>query len=207
MTEKTTDSLPTRATLLQRIRNLEDADSWSEFVAIYRRFVYGVACRRGLKPEQAEEVVQEVFFRVAQTIQDFEVRSRPGSFRHWLGKLTRWRVADTWRTPERVVAEALLPREGEEEVSLLEQVPAPEVTEQQFEEEARRHLLQRAFHRMADRISPRQIQAFQMLVLQGESVERVGELLRMNRSAVYVAKHRVAAKLREEVQALRRELK
>ena len=46
--------------------------SWAEFHRLYRRLVYGRARRAGLPHEDAEDVAQDVFKRVAETIHEFE---------------------------------------------------------------------------------------------------------------------------------------
>lgn len=205
-TTSTHDTLRTRATLLDRIRNLDDSESWTEFFGLYRRFVTGVARKRGIREEDAEDLVQEVFWRVARTIRDFEQQARPGSFRRWLGQLVRWRAADRLRATERLVFESVHPRADDEGTAPLERVPAPAVEEEEFEREAHRYLLSRAFRRMEQTVAPKQIQVFQLLVLQNQDVAEVCRLLKMNRSAVYVAKHRVAERLRDEVERLKQEL-
>jgi len=205
MSTATDDSLRTRATLLSRIRNLADGESWAEFYRLYQNFVLGVARKRGLRQEDAEDVAQEVFWRVAQKIQDFEVRSRTGSFRRWLSQLVRWRATDKLRQSDRLVFESMQPVPDDDH-------PAPEpaatvdVSEEVFAREAQRYLLTQAFERMERQLAPKQIQVFQLLVLQNEPVERVCAVLGMTRSAVYVAKHRVAARLRVEIERLRGEL-
>ena len=74
-------SLHTRPTLLFRLRDWEDKGSWDEFYRLYRKFVYGLARRGGLTHVEAEEVAQEVFVRVAETIKDFESNRDRGTFR------------------------------------------------------------------------------------------------------------------------------
>jgi hypothetical protein len=40
------ESIATRASLLGRLRNWEDAESWEEFTRIYWRLIYNVARKR-----------------------------------------------------------------------------------------------------------------------------------------------------------------
>ena len=56
------------------------------------------------------------------------------------------------------------------------------------------------------RVNPRQIQMFQCLVFEGWDVTKVASMFKTNPAAVYVAKHRVASKLRAEIERLQREL-
>src|SRR4051812_4784950 len=90
-------SLVTRASLLFRIRDWQDEASWEEFYRLYRKLVYSLGRRAGLSHDEGEDVVQDVFKRVAETIGAFEAKPRRGSFRTWLMTLTRWRIADKFR--------------------------------------------------------------------------------------------------------------
>ncbi|HKB89174.1 MAG TPA: hypothetical protein VKC60_01525, partial [Opitutaceae bacterium] len=69
-TDEPASTLRTRASLLGRLQDWKDAGSWDEFYRLYRKLVYGLACRSGLTHVEAEEVTQDVFKRVAETIHD-----------------------------------------------------------------------------------------------------------------------------------------
>jgi RNA polymerase sigma-70 factor (ECF subfamily) len=202
MEEKTsTDSLRTRVSLLDRVKNLDDARSWEEFFHVYDRLVQGLARQRGLGHHEAEEVAQEVFKRVAQTIHEFERAPRPGSFRKWLFQLTRWRADDKKRR-ERVPHALSLEASDEDGTPLLEQLPAPPDPLFDLEVQTRLHLLETLFRQISPTVPPRHLQIFQLLVIDGMPVERVAQLFHMNNAAIYVIKHRITAKLREEVRRL-----
>lgn len=98
-------SLLTRPTLLYRVRDHSDGASWEEFHRLYHRLVFGRARRAGLSTADAEEVAQDVFKRVAETIGDFEHDPNKGSFRGWLMKLTHWRIADKYQSREKLPME------------------------------------------------------------------------------------------------------
>ena len=87
-----------------RVHQWQDAASWNEFYRLYHKLIYGLARRSGLTHADAEDVTQDVFKRVAETIQEFESNPQRGTFRGWLMNLTRWRITDKYRshakTPE-----------------------------------------------------------------------------------------------------------
>lgn len=87
----------TSATLINRVKDLDDDDGWREFYDRYRGLVLNIGRQRGLSPAEAEEVGQEVFSRVARNIGVFETGGRPGAFRRWLGQLTMWCAIDAQR--------------------------------------------------------------------------------------------------------------
>ena len=78
------DSQTTRQSLLLRIRNERDADSWSQFVTAYAPLVHGFLRKRGLQDADASDLTQEVLARVAAAIKGFEYNPDEGSFRGWL---------------------------------------------------------------------------------------------------------------------------
>lgn len=201
MQERPSDPLPTRLSLLARVRDLDDAASWSEFFHTYERLVRGLARRRGLTEHEAEDVAQEVFRRLARTLPEFERGERPGSFRNWLGRLTRWRAEDKLRERARV------PRpvgdfETDDGPDMVERLPAPSEGDDGFEAEARQHLLDVLFKRLEATVPPRDLQVFQLVALEGMDPDAVARMFHLTRSHVYVLKHRIVKKLREEAARL-----
>jgi DNA-directed RNA polymerase specialized sigma24 family protein len=64
--------LHTRPSLLMRIRDRSDAESWRRFAMIYAPLVYRYACRHGLQDADAADLSQEVMEKVARAIRSFE---------------------------------------------------------------------------------------------------------------------------------------
>lgn len=200
------DPQKTRKTLLDRIKDLEDASSWEEFIATYQQLVHRVARRQGVTELEAEDVAQEVFKRVAQTIHQFKHANRKGSFRKWLSQLVRWRATDILRTPGRYDDRLDAEEPDSPTPGALSQIAAEDHHEKALESEARRQLLQLAFKRLQSQIAPKQLQIFQCLVFEGWDVDRVAAAFQTNAAAVYVAKHRVASRMRIEIEDIRHKL-
>ena len=53
MTLRADDPIPTRYTLLSRLQNWDDQDSWKDFFDTYWRLIYSVAIKSGLTPTEA----------------------------------------------------------------------------------------------------------------------------------------------------------
>jgi DNA-directed RNA polymerase specialized sigma24 family protein len=51
--------IPTRATLINRLKNWQDQASWQDFFDTYWKLIYGLARKFGLNEEDAQDVVQE----------------------------------------------------------------------------------------------------------------------------------------------------
>ena len=91
------DSLPTRHSLLNRLKDWGDRTSWQVFFDTYWRLIYNVACQAGLTDAEAQDVVQETILGVAKKIGEFEADPARGSFKEWMLQQTRWRIADQLR--------------------------------------------------------------------------------------------------------------
>jgi RNA polymerase sigma factor (sigma-70 family) len=200
-------TLATRPTLLFRIRDWQDGESWEEFHRLYRRLISGRARRAGLGHADAEDVAQDVLKRVAETIHNFDHDPARGSFRGWLMQLTRWRIADQLARRDKAAAAQLPPppdpRDG---TATLERLPAPAADEDEWDREWQLHLLAAAVERLARRVKPQHFQVFDLYVQQRWSVLEVARELGINPAAVYVIGHRLTKQLKAEVEKLQTQL-
>jgi RNA polymerase sigma-70 factor (ECF subfamily) len=201
-------SLRTRPSLLYRVRDCADGASWEEFHRLYRRLVYGRARRAGLSHADAEDVAQEVFKRVAETIRDFDLNPDRGSFRGWLMQLTRWRIADKFESqPKEPAASPPAPRDRTSpRTATIERVPAPADDEDEWDREWQQHVLAAAVERVARQVRPRHFQVFDLYVRQRWPVLRVSTELGINPASVYVISHRLTKRLKAEAEKLQRQL-
>src|SRR6266542_7166468 len=89
--------LPTRWTLIERLKNWDDQESWRQFFETYWKLIYGVAIKSGLTHPEAQDVVQETVISVSKSMHNFKADPAYGSFKAWLLNLTRWRITDQFR--------------------------------------------------------------------------------------------------------------
>lgn len=194
------DAALTRVTLLKRLRDPADQESWREFYETYAVMVRGLARKRGLTSHEAEDVAQEVFKRLVKEIQTFEHNHRPGAFRNFLYRLTRWRADDKLRESRRdYAAAAHQMRDEEDGTSTIDQVPSP-LGPDAFELEARRHLLSVLFQSIEGQVPAKHLQVFQLHVIDEVPIDQVAQMFKISQATVYVIKHRVAQKLKAEVE-------
>ena len=197
-------TLRTRPSLLFRLRDWEDESSWTEFYRLYHRFIYSCARRSGLAHADADEVTQDVFKRVAETVHEFESDPARGSFRGWLLNLTRWRVADKFRS--RKPHENQLPFSTEvdsDRTAEIERLPNDDDLDSAWNEEWQRSLMDAALARLARRVPAKQFQMFDLYRRRDWSVLRVARELGVNPATVYVVSHRLTKQLKAEVERLR----
>jgi RNA polymerase sigma-70 factor (ECF subfamily) len=86
------DGAATRPSLLLRLRDPLDAESWRAFVTLYGPLILRFTRQAGLQDADAADVAQDVLARVARAIRDFTYRPECGRFRDWLGTAVRHRV-------------------------------------------------------------------------------------------------------------------
>src|SRR5260370_29074870 len=85
LAEPNTDSLlPTRQSLLSRLRDWQDEAGWREFFNTYWRLIYNVARKAGLADAEAQDVVQSTFIYLARRMPNFRYDASRGSFKSWL---------------------------------------------------------------------------------------------------------------------------
>src|ERR1043166_9487617 len=98
------DWIPTRYSLLSRLQDWDDQESWKDFFDTCWRLIYAVALKSGATETEAQDVVQETVNSVAKDIHKFKRDRECGSFKGWLRNLTRWRIADRLRKRTKLTA-------------------------------------------------------------------------------------------------------
>jgi RNA polymerase sigma factor (sigma-70 family) len=196
--------LPTRRSLLTRLKNWDDQEGWREFFETYWRLIYSVALRAGLSEAEAEDLVQETVLGVAKKMRDFHYDPAVGSFKAWLLLNVRSRIADHWRRRRSRIQTVAPPPEDTGRTSLIEQAPEPAGgrLEALWEEEWKNRLFEAALDRVKLRISARQFQLFDLYVLQGVPLRKITASLGVSSGQVYLTKHRVTRLIRKEAQRL-----
>src|SRR3954470_23344124 len=102
--------IPTRQSLLIRLKDWDDKESWRDFFDRYWRLIYSVARKSGLTEMEAQEAVQETLITISRNIAGFKYDRKAGSFKSWLLHTTRWKINDQLRRRQR--EEAVMQRRG-----------------------------------------------------------------------------------------------
>lgn len=90
-------SIPTRPSLLARLRSGDDVEAWMEFFQVYGDLLRRFALKGGLTESEAEEVVQETAIGVARNLPGFRYDPAVCSFKTWMLNLAHWRITDAFR--------------------------------------------------------------------------------------------------------------
>jgi len=207
MSEPPDELIPTRATLIQRLKNWQDQSSWQDFFETYWHLIYGVAVKRGLSKSEAQDVVQETMIAVAKHMPAFRYNPAIGSFKAWLLNMTRWRIADQLRKRRPLVVclelkdETSLGENNDDEAKL-----AMSDLEKVWDDEWEKNLLEVAVTKARRHLDPKQYQIFDFCANKGWKPERVAEAFAIPINQVYIARHRVAEMIREEIERLKKEM-
>src|ERR1051326_5115076 len=154
------DPLPTRSSLLKRLRDWEDQDSWRDFFDTYWKLIYAVAIKAGLSDADARDVVQETMVAAAKGLQAQRFQTGAGSFKAWLLIITPRRIADHHRRPR---AETITRRQTSDESSgtpVTERTPdrCAEGIRDLWEEEWNKNLADAALERVRQKVGAKQYQ-------------------------------------------------
>lgn len=207
--ETPTDSfLPTRRSLLTRLKDWDDEGAWREFFDTYWRLIYSVARRAGLGEAEAQDVVQETMVVVAKQMPGFRYDPARGSFKGWLHTVIRGRLSRHWRknsgTPRtRPPGEVEQTEEGREEAA--GQPAAPPDFEAIWQLEWEQNLIGAALRRVQAKVSPRQYLLFSLATLKEIPTHVIKERYEASRTQIYLAKLRVGRLFKEELRRLNRE--
>ena len=181
----------TRASLLLRLQQPDDERAWQEFVEIYQPLIERLVTRYGLQPADAQDISQEVLTRVAKAIPEWEHDPARGTFRGWLTRVTRNLTIEQLRTRAR--RPLTNPESGQ-----LEQFQRD--ADSIFQLEQQRELFGWAARKARDQFVPTTWQAFWLTAVEQRSPSEVAEQLGLSTGAVYIARSRVMARLRELIE-------
>ncbi len=197
--------LPTRQSLLSRLKDWNDQESWRAFFDAYWRLIYNAAIKAGLTDAEAQDAVQETLISVMKSMPNFHYDGERGSFKGWLLNLTKWRITDQFRKRQRGIEHQRRDSATSDETATVERIPSPDGPELEavWDEEWERNLVEAAIERVKKKVDPKHYQLFDLYVLKKWTVSKVAATLRINPGLVYLAKHRINRLIKKEIACLR----
>ena len=198
-----TDLVATRASLLERMKNWDDQASWQEFFNSYWKLIYGVARKAGLTDAEGQDAVQDTVLAVVQHIADFKIDRKRCSFKSWLMMIAQQRII--WQLRRRPPPGPTPRRDPDTtRTATVERLPDSSSLnlEAIWDAEWKRNLLGIALEKVKRQVSPRQLQIFDLCVLQEWPVAEVARTLHISAAQVYLAKHRVGVLLKKVLRRL-----
>ncbi len=208
MQQSDDEFIPTRATLLYRLKNWRDEASWQDFFDTYWKLIYGLARKFGLNEEDAQDVVQETLVSVANQMPNFQYDPGVGSFKSWLRAVIRSRISDHVRKrgPLTVPFQSE-PETGQEALALKEtSVRDTRTIDEVYEQEWKKNVLEAAITKVKRKLDPQKYQIFDLYVNKEWAPEKVAAAYKITVEQVYMAKHRVTELIRNEAKRLETEM-
>lgn len=175
--------------LLQRLRDLSDTGAWVDFDRTYRPMLTAYAHARGLSAADAEDVAQQCAQAVVEQIERYE---HLASFKAWLRSIAEHKVADVFRGRR---------REVQADSDMLSRHAGPPATRARSLSWTTADV-RRCAEAVSREVAPTTFAAFVGYALERRPVREVAHELGMTPNQVYVAKHRIVARIRRRVEAL-----
>ena len=188
-----TDTPTTQASLLVRLGDAADAPAWGQFVDLYAPPVYACDRRHGLQDADAADVTQDVLRAVHGAFRrgDYDPNRGP------IPRLAHRHRAEQARDHARRAGMRKPPECRLDDIAAADADPAAI-----FEQECERRLFAWAAEQVRGRFQPATWQAFWRSAVDGASGKAVAAELGMTVAAVYLAKGRVMAALREQIELI-----
>ena len=185
----------TRITLLHRVSDQHDEESWDYFVQTYGPLILRYCQRRGLQEADARDVAQDVLLQVSKGIGDFRYDAERGRFRNWLGTITH-RALLKHQAKLRRSGIGAGDSTGADLTSTQEcQQPLDEVWVESFNA----HVYREAIRRLRLHFSEETWCAFEATFTEDRPPEEVAKELQRSVGWVYQAKSQIVRRLKSEI--------
>lgn len=188
----------TTTLLLHRLASEADPRSWQEVDRRYRPVLLGFSRALGLSDADAEDAAQWTLAETARLLGAGDYHRDRGRLRSWIFGIARHRVQMLKRAAARRRCADL------DESALI---PADEHTLSQiWTRQTRKAAFEQAWHalRAAPHTSPENLRAFELVVLRRVPAEQAAAQCGLSLQAVYTAKSRLLARLRDLVAEISR---
>lgn len=163
--------------LIQRARDGDDP-AFNEIVLAYRKRILGTIARLIGRPEDVEDVAQEVFLRLYYSLDQLRT---PEVFEPWLYRLTVNAAYDYLRRQKRR-HESRISDLSEQQVVMADAAAGGEVSK----EEARRTKVREFVHSLLEAVSPDDRLLLMLKEVEGLSLKELEKIYRVNENALKV---------------------
>jgi len=191
------DDQTTRPSLLLQIRDAQDLQAWTQFAEIYAPLIHRFAGRNGLQSADASDLTQEVMSAVAKSIGNFEYDPKVGRFRSWLFTVARNQMHALYHRQRRQPKGS--GDSGVQQV-LANQILDDGELQRLWDDEYEQRLFDWATDIVRSHFTGPTWQAFWQTAVQNRPVPEVAADLELTVGAVYIAKSRVLARLKAQIE-------
>ena len=192
-------SQQTRQTLVAKLQDRYDDQSWDEFVVYYRPYIYSIVRSQEVAPDDREDVVQDVCLKIWKALPAFSYDREKCRFRTWIAVIARNAVRDFLKrktTRNRCVEVSL-----DESPVLGHDAEIRELAEREWKQ----HVTQLAWEAVHVRFSAPVLAAFEAQA-KGRPGRVVAKELGIAENTVHVYQSRVRKAMMKEILRLDAEL-
>ena len=190
MTYRHFNNETTRSSVLKAVADTENEAAWSRLFDLYAGFVFSIARHKGLKPEDADDIVQVVFADLARNLPTFKYDREKGRFKSYLTGLVNWRVIDRLKASK---------RDAELKAGFWEAAKAAGGDDEFSEREWQAAAMKEALRRMKPSVRPEHYAAFVASAVEGQDTDVVTKLYGISRDSLYQIRKRLTVKLHDKL--------
>lgn len=189
----------TSVSLLDRVREMPDGESWERLYGLYRPMLRRWMMRYQVQDSDADDLVHDVLGVVLRELPRFEHNQRSGAFRNWLRRILGHRLQEFWRA-RRYRPAAL---GGSSILDEIEQLTDNgSALSQMWNREHDELVMARLMKAVRLRFATRTWEIFERVAVDGVRADAVAAEFDVPLTKVYVAKSRVLHALRLEARGL-----
>lgn len=198
------DSIPTRSSLLRRLKDWNDQDSWQSFFDTYGGIICKLGLKAGLNHSEAQDACQETFISAMNGLRTFDYNPQKGSFKSWLFQLAYWRIHDQIDQRDRHLAGNLSAETSTRTLTVERQAGGGESEfKAEWNKEWKFKLIRNAADRVRRKVDAAHYQVFDLLFFKNWPPAKTAAFMGMNIAQVYLIKHRVAKQMKAAVLSMR----
>jgi RNA polymerase sigma-70 factor (ECF subfamily) len=192
----------TSQTLLEQAQSGKPG-AWERIDSLYRPFLLSWFQNQGFKPDDADDLAQDVLLTVSRELKGFDHTGRQGAFRTWLRTIALHRAQGVWRA-RKLRGQPTGGTDFQQQLeSLADSTPD---LEELWNREHDAHVLHRLMQMATESFEPNTIAAFRRVAFDDAAPADVAGELKMSVAAVYIAKSRLLRWLREQAAELLMEI-
>jgi RNA polymerase sigma factor (sigma-70 family) len=188
----------TSASLLARMHE-SDADAWNRLVELYTPLIRRWLGQVGVRMNDGDDLVQEVLTVVVRRFPEFKHNQRTGAFRAWLRAIAVNCARDFWKA-NRLKPSAVGGSDFGSYLGQLEDSTHP--LAEAWDREHDVHVTRQLLELLKPEFEGKTWEMFRRFVLDGVPAADVAKELGTTSNAVFIAKSRVLARLRQEADGL-----
>lgn len=193
----------TRQTLLEKLRDKYDENSWLEFQSTYGPYILRVLRAMRMNSHDCEDLQQNIMLIAWKSLPKFNYQPEKGSFRAWISTVTRRECGHFIKKRQKTFI-SVNDEEAERLKQTLNTIDSPDV-EKNIIKEWEKFISEKAWENIKDKFSEKVLNIFQQ-VSTGKETTEISKETGVSESSVYVYKKRVLNTLQKEILRLNQEL-